>query len=188
MTRSQVALPFLFLGLGGFSRPAGALEVGQPVPDFSAAPLEGEPLTLSESLRSHKAVAVVFLSTVCPYARYFVSHLRELNAEYGEKSVLILGVNSNSTENAEEVAADARRRRYDFPIVKDEGHRIADILGARVTPEALVIDSEGRLRYRGRVRSKIGSTDLKDALDDVLAGHKVRTPEAKAFGCAIQRD
>ena len=47
---------------------------------------------------------------------------------------------------------------------------------------------EGRLRYRGRVRSKIGATDLKGALDAVLAGRPVKTPVAKAFGCAIVRE
>ena len=75
-----------------------------------------------------------------------------------------------------------------FPIVKDAGNRLADLLSAQVTPEAFLFDNQGRLRYRGRVRSKIGTTELESALGDVLAGKPVRTPIAKAFGCAIQRE
>jgi peroxiredoxin len=186
VTRPLLAL--LLLVLGWFDCPAEALEIGQVVPEFTAQTLDGSPFSLREAIGEHKAVVVVFLSTVCPYARYFVPHLRELRNEYSSRSVLLLGVNSNSTETADEVAADARQRDYGFPVIKDEGYRIANALGARVTPESFLIDSSGRLRYRGRVKSKVGATELKDALEAVVADRNVKTPVARAFGCAIQRD
>jgi peroxiredoxin len=171
-------------GAGAF---ATTLEVGQQVPDFAGRSLDGTSFTLREAARAHRAVAVVFLSTVCPYARAFGPHLQHLQQKYGE-SVLILGVNSNRTETAEETRADARHRGLTFPIVKDDDLRVADALGARVTPESFLIDAAGRLRYRGRVRSKVGQDDLENALDDVMAGRDVKVPVAKAFGCALQRD
>ncbi len=48
-----------------------------------------------------------------------------------------------------------------------------------------MIDSSGRLRYRGRVMSKQESPELKRAIEAVLGGRTVRNPETKAFGCAI---
>lgn len=186
MTRALAAL--LLLGLGGSGFPAEAVEIGQPVAEFSGRTPDGQSFSLSEALRSHRAVAVVFLSTLCPYARSFGTHLQDLNNQYGSQGLLLLGVNSNVRESTDEVVADARRRGYDFPIVKDADHGIADALGARVTPESFLIDAHGHLRYRGRVKSKQGATDLKDAVDAVLAGRDVRKPVAKAFGCAIQRD
>jgi hypothetical protein len=50
------------------------------------------------------------------------------------------------------------------------------------------VDSEGRLRYRGWIKSRQESPDLQHALDAVLEGRPVRRPSTKAFGCAVDRD
>jgi peroxiredoxin len=161
--------------------------IGAAVPDFSAASLRGEPVSLKAALQDHKAVVVLFLSTVCPYAKYFTAHVRELSEQYGPRGVLFVGINPNRWETKDEVAEQARQDGFAFPMIKDEHHVIADQLGARATPEAMIVDSEGRLRYRGWVKSRQESPDLQHALDAVLEGKPVRRPETKAFGCAIDR-
>jgi peroxiredoxin len=167
---------------------AGTLEVGDVAPALTLTPLDGSPFDFREAARTHPAVVVIFLSVVCPYSNLHERYLRELDARYRPEGVLFVGVNSNRTETAEEMAAHARKGGPSFAMVKDKGNQVADQLGARVTPEAFLFDRDARLRYRGRVRSKIGSTDLKDALDAVLAGRPVKTPVAKAFGCTIVRE
>lgn len=186
MTRSLAAVALV--ALAGAAAPAEPVEIGGPVPEFAGRTPDGQSVSLTGALRSHRAVAVVFMSTLCPYARSFGSHLEDLGKRYGSQGLLLIGVNSNAREGPEEVSADARRRGYTFPILKDADHSIADALGANVTPEAFVIDASGHLRYEGRVKSKQGATDLEDAVDAVIAGRRVKTPVAKAFGCAIQRD
>jgi peroxiredoxin len=161
--------------------------IGGAVPDFEAKALDGRPLTLHAALAEHKAVVVLFLSTVCPYANYFAEHLRALDERYGPRGVLFVGVNSNSWETRDEVAEHARRRGLAFAMIKDDQHRVADGLGARVTPEAFLIDASGRLRYRGWVKSRQESPDLQRALDDLIEGRPVRKAETKAFGCAVER-
>jgi peroxiredoxin len=170
---------------------AGAVSAAEPpaiggeVPDFHAAPFGGESISLHDAAARHKAVVLVFLSTVCPYANYFLPHLNALAESYGPQGVLFVGLYSNGWESRDEVAAHARAHALAFPAVMDEGHAIADTVGANRTPEALVIDSSARLRYRGRVMSKQESPELKRAIDAVLGGRTVRNPETKAFGCAI---
>lgn len=164
-----------------------APRIGATVRDFEATSLQGEPVSLKAALASHKAVVVVFLSSVCPYARYFASHLRELHERYGPRGVLFVGVDSNGWETKDELAELAQQRGFAFPMIKDEGHEVADLLGARATPEAFLVDSEGRLRYRGWVKSRQESPDLQHALDAVLEGRPVRRSETKAFGCAVDR-
>lgn len=183
---SRAALAVALAGL--LSAAPGVTEIGAVAPDFVVAPLGGTGFQFAEATRNHAAVVIVFLSVVCPYSQYCEDHLRELNASYGPKGILFIGVNSNRTETPEEVIEHARKARHIFPMMKDVGNQLADLLGAHVTPEALLFDREGRLRYRGRIRSKLGSTDLKDALDAVLAGRRVKTPVAKAFGCSITRE
>jgi peroxiredoxin len=168
--------------------PARALEIGAPAPGFSVRTLDGRAFEFAEATRTHKAVAVVFLSVVCPYSNAGEEHLRELDARLGPQGVLLIGIDSNRTETAAELAAHARKSALAFSVMKDDGNRVADLLGARVTPEAFVFDADGRLRYRGRVRSKLGETDLADALAAVMAGREVRTKVAKAFGCTIVRE
>jgi len=172
--------------------PAGAVagrpvDIGQPMPAFDAISISGETFSLESATREHKAVVVLFTSTVCPYANYFASHLRELSERYGPRGVLFVGVNSNNWESREEIVEHAHQRGFLFPIIKDQGHVIADRLGADRTPEAFLVDATGRLRYRGWVKSKQESPDLQHAIDAVLEGRPVRRPLTKAFGCAVDR-
>jgi peroxiredoxin len=161
--------------------PEAPPRVGAPLPEFDATSLGGEVLSLRTAVGTHKAVVILFLSTVCRYANYFASHVRELDERYGKLGVLFVGVNSNSWETRDEVAAHVKAQGWAFPMVKDEGQVIADRLAARATPEAFLVDAEGRLRYRGWVKSRQESPDLQRALDDVLAGRPVRRADFLSF-------
>jgi hypothetical protein len=82
-----------------------------------------------------------------------------------------------------------------IPAVIDGRRKIANRARATVTPEAVVVDSRGEIRYRGRIdnfyadlgkpRQQVTAHDLRDALDAVLAGRVVPHPETRALGCAI---
>ena len=61
------------------------------------------------------------------------------------------------------------------------------LLNARRTPEVFLVDGDGRLRYHGRIAAKIGTPDLRNALDALLAGRLIDPAETKAFGCWIDR-
>ncbi len=85
----------------------------------------------------------------------------------------------------------AEERAYNFPYLKDEDQTVARKYGALVTLHAFVLDKERKLRYRGRVDdsrdpSKVTTHDLRNALDDLVAGNEVRTPETRPFACAIE--
>ena len=71
-------------------------------------------------------------------------------------------------------------------------HKIADKLGAMVTPEAYFLDASNKLIYHGRIDNSrngdnIETTDLRNAIDAALAGKAIEKTEAKAFGCTIKR-
>ena len=166
----------------------GGPSAGDTVPEFSARTLDGRPFSLADAVASHKAVVFVFFSVSCPYSNLFADHVRDLSGQYRDRGVLFVGVNSNRGETREDAAAYAREHAFPFPSLKDTGARVADSLGAKVTPEAFLVDSRRRLRYKGQVRSKIGKPYLEEALRAVLADRPVRTPRAPAFGCPIDRD
>jgi cytochrome c biogenesis protein CcmG/thiol:disulfide interchange protein DsbE len=167
---------------------AEPVEIGRPVPEFEATTLQGEAVSLRAATQRNKAVVLLFLSTVCPYVNRFADHLRELAETFGPKGVLFVGIYSNHWESREEAVEHGREHGFTFPLIGDERHRIASLLGATRTPETFVVDSAGRLRYRGRILSKEESPELRRAIEAVVEDRPVRIPVTTAFGCAIDRE
>ena len=149
--------------------------------------LEGRRFSLAEAEKTHSGVVILFLSTICPYSNYYNDLIRDMAAEYAKRNVLFVGVNSGGLETAEEMRTHAREHGHAFDIIRDPDSKIAELLDARRTPEAFLMDSRGTLRYHGRIASKISSPDLKSAIDAFLAGRPIHPAETKAFGCAISR-
>jgi peroxiredoxin len=172
------------------AQPSGmaALDIGSSALEFEMTTVDGRHFSLAEAESSHRAVVVLFLSTLCPYSNYYNDLLRDMSTEFGGKGVLFLGINSSRVETLDEIIAHAREHGHTFPILRDAHGRLAALFDAHRTPEVFLLDHEGRLRYHGRIASKISSPDLKSALDSLLAGRPIHPAETKAFGCAIQRD
>lgn len=168
----------------GSAANASRARVGDKAPRFSLASVDkGETQSLEQLLQPLKdgrprGVAVVFLSCKCPYAAQARQPLAELYKTYGKK-IAFVGINANQNEGLDDIKADAALS-FAFPILRDEGAKIADEYGADRTPEAFVIDAEGVIRYHG------GVADLGAALAAVAEGKAVAKPEAKAFGCTIK--
>jgi len=67
--------------------------------------------------------------------------------------------------------------------------------GATVTPEAVVIGSDGKIAYRGRIdnkyvtwgtsRPEATERDLRSALDAIVQGRPAPVARTKAIGCFI---
>jgi peroxiredoxin len=142
---------------------------------------------LSEAQRDHRAVVVIFRSTLCPYSNYYNDTLRDLVAQYGPKGVLLVAIHSDRAETADEIRVHAQKHGHTFPVIRDPNGALARLLDARRTPEVFVLDQNGKLRYHGRIASKLGTPDLRNALDALLAGRPINPAEAKAFGCSIDR-
>jgi peroxiredoxin len=118
--------------------------------------------------------------------------MEKLAADYKAKGIAVIGINSNVAEDAAAVKNHASTNKLTFPILKDPGNKIADKLGASVTPEAYFLDGNNKLVYHGRIdnarnAADVQSPDLRNALDAALAGKPVEKTEAKAFGCSIKR-
>ena len=163
------------------------LNVGAIVPEFEKTTLEGRRFSLAEAEKTHDGVVILFVSTICPYSNYYNDLIRDMAVEFGKRRVLFVGVNSGGLETAEEMRAHARQHGHTFEIIRDPDDRIAELLDARRTPEAFLVDSVGLLRYHGRIASKLTAPDLKSAIESLLAGRPIRPAETKAFGCAIPR-
>jgi peroxiredoxin len=174
--------------------PAADLKIGAPAPDFTLpSASDGKMVALKDLLAKNKAVAVIFVATKCPVSNAYNGRMAALGTEYAAKGIPVVGINSNKAELAPEVAAHAKEHGFTFPVVKDEGNRVADAYGAQKTPEVFVISAKGDLLYHGRIDESqddpkgVKSPDLRNALEAILAGKPVPAAETKAFGCTIKR-
>jgi len=182
------------LSAGSLAAGAATLKIGVPAPDFTLpAASDGKAVALKDLLAKNKAVAVVFVATKCPVSNAYNTRMAALGKEYAAKGIPLVGINSNKTEPAAEVKEHAEKHGFTFPVLKDEGNRIADAYGATKTPEVFVIDPKGNLIYHGRIDenqdepANVKSPDLRNALEAILGGKPVPAAETKAFGCTIKR-
>jgi len=187
---------FLMLTAGNAGELPGAkIKVGEKMADFTLPDVNGKPHRLYD-FEGKKAVAVIFIATRCPYSNAFTHVMASLAHEYESRGVAFIGINANSTEPVTEVAEHARAHGLDFLVLKDEGNKVADELGASVTPEVFLLDSTWTLRYHGALGnshqptnnpSKTTDDEIRPALEDVLNGKPAQVTETKAFGCSIKR-
>jgi peroxiredoxin len=165
--------------------------IGATLEDFTLPDAEGKERSLS-SLKGKNGSVLIFVAVQCPVSNAYNERMEKLAQDYKGRGINVIGVNANGTESAEAVKAHAAAHNLSFPILKDPGNKIADRLGASVTPEAYLLDANNKLLYRGRIdnakdASKVESSELRDAIDATLAGKPVAKTTATAFGCSIKR-
>jgi peroxiredoxin len=165
--------------------------IGATIEDFTLPDANNKEHSL-KSLAGKNGTVLLFVSVQCPVSNAYNERMEKLAADYKAKGIAVIGINSNVAEDAASVKTHASENKLSFPILKDAGNKIADKLGASVTPEAYFLDGSNKLLYHGRIdnarnAAQVASSELRDALDASLAGKAVEKTDAKAFGCSIKR-
>jgi len=165
--------------------------LGKEAPAFTLPDASGTPHSLA-SLRGQKGTVIIWVSTQCPVSNSYNERMEALATKYQAEGYKFVGINSNKAETPEEIAKHSKEHGFTFPVLKDDGNKIADLYGASVTPEVYVVDASGVLRYHGRIDDSmkpagVTTKDLDEALAALGAGKDLKKAESKAFGCTIKR-
>ncbi len=183
--------PFGFADKPRDSTPA--VPVGGRVANLTFKDIHYLPRSLDD-FPGKKAFVLAFLNTTCPVAQRYLPVLSAMEKEYRGKGVQFLAVNVGADDTIVAMAAQAVRHNVEFPFVKDFDLECTRAVGAKRTPEVVVLDDQRRIRYRGRVddQYRLGGTrsgatrnDLREALNEVLAGREVTIRETPVDGCLI---
>jgi thiol-disulfide isomerase/thioredoxin len=143
-----------------------------------------------------KASVLFFVTSDCPISNSYAPEIQRICSEYGPKQVScnLVYVDPDLT------LADVKKHVKEFgysgvPAILDTTQKLVEAAGAKTTPEAVVFSPSGQVLYRGRIdnvyaalgkrRPAATEKDLRKALDEVLSGKPVSTPETKAIGCYI---
>ena len=165
--------------------------IGSTIADFTIPDAGGTSRSLA-SLKGKNGTVLIFIAVQCPVSNAYNERMEKLALDYKARGVNVVGINSNAPESAADVKEHATNNHLTFPILKDNGSKLADTLGATRTPEAYFLDANNKLLYHGRIdnsrdNSQVNSSELRDALEATLAGKPVPKATANAFGCSIKR-
>lgn len=167
-------------------------QVGEKAPDFRLTDQAGVEHSLQRYLDAGEVVVLEFWSFKCSVSLGYDERLIALQRKYQNRGVRVLAVASNANESAAEIQRNASARNLPFPILVDREAVVAERLGATHTPSIVILSRDGVVRYRGALdnNKQVGEggrvAHAEDALEAILGGQPVSTPETKVFGCSIK--
>jgi peroxiredoxin len=169
--------------------------IGVGAPDFgNLLGVDGERYSLS-SFQDKRLLVLLFISNGCPTVKACQDRMIKIQKDYEAKNVQLLALNSNNpylspADTYAEMVLRVQEKGFNFPYVKDEDRTVARSYGAACTPHVFLLDEERKLRYKGRIDDsrnpeRVTVSDLRNAIDDLLANRLVGVPETTPFGCTI---
>jgi len=178
--------------------PSTMVPLGTSAPDFALPDtISGRTVKLAD-FKGKKALLVIFLCNHCP----FVIHVREglvaLGRDYEKRDVAIVAISANDPEThpddaPDRLGAESKRLGYRFPVLFDESQEVAKAFGAACTPDFFLYDQNRRLVYRGQLDGSrpgndvpVTGSDLRFAIDAVLAGRAPAAKQTPSLGCNIK--
>jgi peroxiredoxin len=171
------------------------LALGSPAVDFHLKGVDGKSYGVRD-FQGRKALVVVFGCNHCPYVRDYEDRMVQLQRDYAGKGVALVAINSNDDHNYPEDSFDkmiqrSKDKAFNFPYLRDETQDIAHKYGAICTPHVFAFDQQRILQYKGRIDdnrniAEVKTSDLRNALDSILAGSKPSVQETRPFGCSIK--
>jgi len=175
---------------------AFTLSLNQKAPDFDLPGIDGKRYSLS-TFKNSKLLILVFSCNHCPFVIGSEDRMNKLFADYSPKGVAMAAINSNETEghptdSLEHMVQRAKEKNFRFAYLRDDTQQAALAYGALRTPHFYVFDQARNLRYTGRMDDnprnpgKETTHELRDALDDLLAGKSPRVAVTNPVGCNVK--
>ena len=171
-----------------------ALLFAASAPRFSLRDTGGAVHTTAEWAHA-KAAVVLFVTTDCPIGNSYVPELNRIHDAYAQRGVVMWAVQADPWVPQADVAKYAAAFHYSFPLLLDPSQSLVKYAGATITPQAAVFGPDGKLLYLGRIDNRVADfgqsrlkatvPDLRNALDEVLAGKPVSPDRTKSIGCSI---
>lgn len=156
-----------------------------PKPAGLTQPSIGVPLDAKQA----KPKLLHFYNPDCPCSQFNTGHLRELVEKYGGR------VEFQAVLQTDRADARERWQKLGIPMAAelDGDRRIAEKYGVYSTPQAVLVNAQGRLYFRGNYNLSRYCTDrntefARIALDSLIAGQalpKMNAAATTAYGCPL---
>jgi len=182
-----------------FSQQMDELEVGSKAPliDKKMEDVSGDKISLQDATQKNGLV-VIFSCNTCPWVDRWEDRYPMISEITRENEVGMIAINSNEAyrkkgDSMDDMKKRASKMNYDFAYALDRNHEIADAFGATRTPHVYLFNGDMELVYVGAIddnakdANAVDSFYLKKAIEQMVLGKKVETPNTKSLGCTIKR-
>jgi hypothetical protein len=185
---------------GGAMSPAAQAPRGRPEAATREATRDLSGRSFEPFKPAGSASVMFFVQTDCPISNWYAPTIQRVCREYAGRGVSCALIYEDVELPGAPIDAQVRTHleeyRYDrITAAVDRSRAVATRARATVTPQVVVVDRSGAVRYRGRIdnayadfgrpRQQVTSHELRDALDALLAGRPIVKPETEALGCFI---
>ncbi|MEM9088409.1 MAG: thioredoxin family protein [Cyanobacteria bacterium P01_F01_bin.53] len=174
------------------------LALGTPAPPFNLQDVvSGDTLTL-DTFQGKKGLLVMFICQHCPFVIHVEQALGSIGQDYTAQGIGILAISANSIEThpqdrPEKLREQVTRANFNFPYAYDTTQEVAKSYTAACTPDFFLFDGNLKLAYRGQLDDSrpgndkpVTGSDLRAALDQVIAGEAVPEAQKPSIGCNIK--
>ena len=178
--------------------PSNMLPLGTQAPNFTLLDTVSGTKTSLQDIQGENGTVVMFICNHCPFVIHVNEQLTALAMEYIEKGIGFVAISSNDVVNYPQDSPDlmketANRLGYPFPYLYDETQQVAKTFDAACTPDFYLFDNGLSLVYRGQLDDSrpgngipVSGSDLRNALDLLLAGKAIPEEQKPSIGCNIK--
>ncbi len=176
-----------------------SVEPGADAPEFNlpnANQISGQAtMALSEIMRENGAV-VFFTCNHCPYVVGSEPRIEKVAEIARDIGLGFVGINSNDPVKYEsdswENMVKRARRGMTYPYLHDSSQEVALSYAAERTPEFYLINSDSKVVYRGRLDdsprdpSHATTSELEDAMRQLVSAQTISVPRTDSIGCSLK--
>lgn len=178
--------------------PSTMLPLGSRLPPFALTDAASGRIVTDRDAAGTAGTIVMFICNHCPFVKHVMPELGRVAADYQPKGVGVVAINANDEQKYPQDAPPemkklVEREGWKFPFLFDETQAVAKAYHAACTPDFFVFDRSGSLVYRGQLDDSRPSTntpvtgsDLRAALDAMLAGKPPLDEQNPSIGCNIK--
>ncbi|MEX1009843.1 MAG: thioredoxin family protein [Chthoniobacterales bacterium] len=175
-----------------------ALVPGIHIPGFALPDVVTGQTVTPATCSGAKALVIIFLCRHCPYVVHVMPEVVRLAGDYLPRDIAFLGISANDAaaypdDSPANLAKMVAGQHIPFPILFDQSQSTARAFHAVCTPEFFVFDATRGLYYHGRLDGSTpgnnipsDGSDLRHALDTLLAGTPAPAPQHPSMGCNIK--
>ena len=177
--------------------PSTMLPLGTTAPEFSLMNVDGRTLSLAD-VAGPRGTVVMFICNHCPYVKHVADQLAALGRELMPQGIGMVAISSNDVaahpaDSPEQMVRESEERGYPFAYLFDETQQVAKAYHAACTPDFYLFDADQKLVYRGQLDDSrpgndipVTGSDLRRAIDALIAGEAVPEPQKPSLGCNIR--
>jgi peroxiredoxin len=159
--------------------------IGDVGADFTLKDIGGAPRTLA-SLKGTKATVLYFWSVDCPCTEVVEPRMKMAMEKYEPLGVAFVAIDAHPDDVVPDVIQKMARLHAPYRMLLDAGSEVARRYGVTGATDVIVLDAEGRIRYRGSPDDNLmkpKTNYLHAALDAVLEGRRPVPAETRPYGC-----